>query len=271
MSEKTPPRVLRLRQMAQYIRASGFASIDELAGHFGVSDMTVRRDLATLRSESLTVRARGGAFSLEAIRGFEPPFAAREVEHSAAKQAIGRAAAGLVRAGQTIALDVGTTTLEIARHLNGIQRLTVLTYNVHAMLALAMSQATVYVPGGCLRPRELSFVGPLALEGLKRFHPDIFFLSAAGVDATSGITDYNMEEIAIKNALIVRSRRVVLVADASKFDHTAALAVCPLDAIHQVVTNHIPSTYAALWQQRAVDVVIAEARDNRAEHMALTS
>jgi len=255
-----PPGVLRLRRMAQYIRTSGFASVDELASHFGVSEMTVRRDLAALRTESLTVRARGGAFSPDAAVGIEPPFVAREVENIAAKEAIGRAAARLVCPGQTIALDVGTTTLEVARNLGSVQPLSVLTFNVHAVLALALSQATVYVPGGCLRPRELSFVGPLALDGLARFHPDIFFLSAAGIDRTRGITDYNMEEIAIKNALMARSRRVVLVADASKFDRASGLAVGPLEALHVVVTDQAPpAEYAALWEERGVEIIVASA------------
>lgn len=263
MSIKTlAPRVVRLRQMAQFIRLRGFASIDDLASHFGVSEMTVRRDLAVLRSDSQTVRARGGAFSPDAAAGFEPPFVAREVEHMAAKKAIGRVAAGLVHSGQTIALDVGTTTLEIARALSGFQHLTVLTYNVPAVMALAMTTATVYVPGGCLRPRELSFVGALAMAGLDRFHPDIFFLSAAGVDLTNGITDYSMEEIAVKCALIARSRRVVLVVDSSKFDRTAALSVCTIEAVHQVVTEHAPPPdYAALWAERNVDILIADTAD----------
>jgi len=100
------------------------------------------------------------------------------------------------------------------------------------------------------------------LDGLARFHPDVFFLSAAGVDRTRGITDYNMEEIAVKNALMARSRRVILVADASKFGRASGLTVGPMEALHGVVTDQAPPPeYAALWEERGVEIVVAGADD----------
>lgn len=152
----------RQKIILQIIAEQGAVTVAELCRRFGVSDMTIRRDFTTLEQASLLRRIHGGAVSARG-RSYEPPVLARVHEMPEAKRAIGRLAASLVHEGDSIALDIGTTTLELARHLIGLHDITVLT-NALPIANLLTDQPNIRLMlcGGVVRPGERSLIGPVA-------------------------------------------------------------------------------------------------------------
>jgi DeoR/GlpR family transcriptional regulator of sugar metabolism len=220
------------------VRDRGEVGLAELALRFDVSEMTVRRDLEALEAEGVARRVRGGAISV-AARSYEPTFENRAVSAPEAKAAIAARAAGLVDSGESVALDSGTTVLALARALRGRGlELTVLTPSVLAAVELADEPGLrVLLAGGTVRPRELSMIGPTAEEFFADCNCDVLFLSAAGIDAGRGLTDYNMEEARVKRAAVRCARRVVALMDRRKFDRVYFANVLPLSGVDVLVTD----------------------------------
>lgn len=240
------------------LRQKNFVSVGELSIRFDVSEVTVRRDLQALDEEGLLRRTHGGAVLSSPSTGHDPSFRTRMREQTAAKRAIGRAAAALLTDGDTVGIDVGTTTLEVANALGYRQHLTVFSASLQVALALAEGEADVYLLGGHLRKRELSLVGGLTLDALRKFHLDKAIIGAAGISATSGITESNLEDTEVKRVLIERARRRILVVDHSKFERVALAMVAPLSAIDVLVTDQAPTgALAAALRQAGVEVVVA--------------
>ena len=174
--------------------------IEDLTRHFRVSEMTVRRDLRSLEAKGLLHRVQGGAISARG-RSYSPPYASRESKFKTEKERIGRLAASLVNEGESVALDVGTTTFEVARHLADKKNLTVITPSFRiASLLLEHGGIRIILTGGILRPGELSMVGHLAERALKEFFVDKLFLGAGGIDLKAGVTEYNLEDAAAFDA-----------------------------------------------------------------------
>jgi DeoR/GlpR family transcriptional regulator of sugar metabolism len=227
----------RLQRIVAAVESNGTVAIADLVQRLGVTAMTVRRDLACLERKGLLRRVRGGAVGAQG-RSYEPPLLARTGSHADEKQRIGAAAAALVRDGDSIAIDVGTTALEVARHLVGRHNLTVITPGVHVAGALAEQPGIrVILTGGILRPGEFSLVGPLAERAFKDFFVDKLFLGIGGIDFTAGLTEFNVEDAQVKRAMVAGAKEVVVVADASKFDRVALAAVAGLDVVRQVVSD----------------------------------
>jgi len=236
----------------------GSVQVTDLVSQFDVSEMTIRRDLDVLERKGLLRRVHGGAVT-DWGRSFEPPFLSRSTTHQEEKARIGKKAAELVRSGDSITLDVGTTTLEVARHLTDKQNLTILTpcFQIAALLC-ENSSIRLILTGGILRHSELSMVGHLAERVFDEFYVDKLFLAAAGVDFKSGLTEYNLEDTLVKQAMIRSAKQVILVTDASKFDRVAFTAIAPINVVNTVVTDKSanPSIVAEL-QALNIDVILA--------------
>lgn len=215
------------------VRSGRSAQVVELAERFSVSEMTVRRDLARLALEGKLRRVHGGAVR---DRG-EPPFAAIAVERLAEKRRIGQAAAGLVADGQTIMVDIGTTTLQLARQLHG-RRLTVITSNLAVVEELLPdAEIELVVLGGVVRRNYRSLVGVLAEDALRQLSADIAFLGASGVRDDLSVMDTTMVEVPIKRGMISASRRAVLLVDSAKFRMHGSVRICGADELDAVVTD----------------------------------
>jgi DeoR/GlpR family transcriptional regulator of sugar metabolism len=240
------------------IETRGSVSVTALAEHLDVSEMTIRRDLTDLRNEGLVKRVHGGAVSTRG-RSFEPPLLLRTNEHTSAKQRIGACAAELVADGDSIALDVGTTPLEVARHLFDRRNLTLITPNLHiANLFLNRADVRLILPGGILRPDEASLVGNLTAYAFQNLFVDRLFLGVGGINAEVGLTEYNLEDALVKQAMIRSAKEVIVVAEASKFNHIAFAAVAPLEAVHILVTDQPPpAPLAACLKKAGVIVQVA--------------
>jgi DeoR/GlpR family transcriptional regulator of sugar metabolism len=256
MVAQTPRHKIPAQRRQEMLRAvrSGSTHVTELAVNFGVSEMTVRRDLRELARAGKVERVRGGAVNA----GWEPPFEQTAVERLGAKDRVGAAAAALVEDGQTVMVDIGTTTLQAARHLHG-RDLTVVTTSLAVYEELATDPVVELVlPGGIVRRNYRSLVGVLAEDSLRQLKADVLFLGTSGVDAELAVWDTTMVEVPIKRAMIAAADRVVLLADAEKFSMGGIVRVCEAGAIDHVVTDDAlaPAARAAI-DEAGIEVTIA--------------
>jgi DeoR/GlpR family transcriptional regulator of sugar metabolism len=233
---------------------SGTAHVSALADEFGVSEMTVRRDLEALARDGKLERVHGGAVNVESER----PFSEIAVERLEAKDRIGRAAAALVEDGETVMLDIGTTTLQVARHLRG-RSLTVITTNLAAYEELLPEpKIELVLPGGVVRRNYRSLVGMFAEDTLRRLRADVAFLGTSAIDADLGVWDTTMVEVPIKRAMIAASQRTVLLADAAKFDMDAMVRVCEASELDAIVTDErVPAKRRKALDRAGVEVIVA--------------
>jgi DeoR family transcriptional regulator, fructose operon transcriptional repressor len=230
----------RLTFILKEIDLRGSASVFTLAQQLEVSEMTIRRDLNDLEREGLVRRVYGGAVSARG-RGYEPALIIRAREHAEAKRAIGERAARLVADGDSIALDVGSTTFELARSLLGRHNLTVITPSLEiANLLHTQPDIHLIVSGGIVRPGEASMIGDLAQRAFEGLFLDRLFLGVGAVDSQAGLTEYNWDDALVKKAMIRSSKEVILLSDSSKFEKVAFTGVAPLSALHQLVTDQAP-------------------------------
>lgn len=208
--------------------------------------MTIRRDLRLLEIEGFALRVRGGAISTQS-RSHQTPIMQRSAHQSEAKQRIGEAAAELLTPGETAIIDGGTTTLQMAKAINPGLGLTIITSSLMIAMELdAKPEIRVMVTGGTLRHGEMSLVGSRAQAWFDNVNCDSAFIGAAGLTEEKGITEYNMDDTEIKLAAIKSSRRVVVLADASKMGQVAFVNVAPLHEIDLIVTNASPKNRTIL-------------------------
>jgi DeoR/GlpR family transcriptional regulator of sugar metabolism len=245
-------RIIELIREKRYVRNS------ELSSMFGVSIVTIRQDLESLEELGLVRKTYGGAV-LETDTSLDTAFAARANLYREEKRRIGAAAAKLIGAGETILLDAGTTTIEIAKRLPENAEVTVVTCSLNCALE-AGARAGVHVTlcGGTLNPRTLSVTGHQAERVLAEVNAHRLFLATYGVDLAKGLTDRNFASAQTKRALIGAAREVVLVCDSSKFSEVDPIAVAPLDAVHHVITDKgIPRVFSEFFatKQIPVDVI----------------
>ncbi len=253
------PRQARILEL---LASRGFLTVREVADAMGVSEITARRDLVELEERKALKRTHGGAMSLrngqvEIFDAYEATFEARRRRNSKAKAAIARAAAQLVRPGATIALDVGTSTLELARCLGDVSDIKIVTNNLRAASLLADSPHAVYVPGGRVRGKELSVYGSATAEQIQSYWFDWAFIGVSGM-TESGLFDYSPEDTEIKRIYMDRAKRVAVLCDAQKFGHHSMVQVAPLSAVHTLVTDAAPpSALAAALASAGVQVLSA--------------
>jgi len=226
-----PLAAQRRQRLLALLRHHGALGTRELAERLGVSEATVRRDLALLARQGLLRREHGGALLPEA----EPPYAEKLQRNQRAKEAIAQRAAALVPDGATVVLDSGTTALALARLLAG-RPLRAVALDLPVAQALAQGETEVLSVGGRVRNGFYSLVGPWAEEALGQVRADLFFLGADAFDL-EGITNHTFEEAAIKRKAMEVSRRTVLLADASKWGKRAPAYVAPLTALERVITD----------------------------------
>lgn len=248
----------RRQRIFEDIETSGIASVRDLAKRFEVSHITIMRDLQELEQEGLIRRVHGGAIS---VRGasYEPPFIARESQYSPEKKRIATKAVEMITDGDSIILDVGTTTLEIARALKGKRNLTVLVTNLRAALELASQAAIqVIVIGGKLRASELSLVGHLTEQTLRSFQVDKAFIGVGGITLEHGLTEFNFEEAGTKRTMIERARQCIVVADHTKFGKVMLTTVASLAVVDTIITGkEVDSEIVTRLHQVGVRVVLA--------------
>jgi DeoR family fructose operon transcriptional repressor len=226
----------RHKKILEMVYQRKSVSADELAAEFGVSKITIRRDLDTLALDKLLERTRGGAVSISDL-GFEEIF--EHKDHSAKKEKtlIGKYVAGLVKDNETVFLNAGSTTLEVVRHLKG-RRARVVTNNAACLLLDLDPEIEMILLGGDYRPQSRSLVGPVAIASLQSIYSSVTVLGINGVSIKRGFTTAVQLETSINKAMIENSSgKVVVVADHSKMNCVSSFLTCPLNRVDLLVTD----------------------------------
>lgn len=236
-----PPPELRQERILALVRERGFARVAELSERFGVSTVTVRTDLQALEGRGRVRRIRGGAVPPGVVPS-ERPFEVSAQELATEKTRIGEHAARLVSSGDTVVIDVGTTTTAIARALLErveLQDVIVFTnaLNIALELESASPRISVVVTGGTVRPLQHSLVNPLATVILQGVNASIAFIGCNGVDPRGGVTNLNLPEAEIKRAMLHSARRRVVVADGSKLGEVELAKVCDISEVSLVISD----------------------------------
>ena len=248
----------RQQHIARIVEEDGRARVAELSQMFGVSGVTIRKDLRVLEQQGRLLRTHGGALVASRM-GAERAFDIRERLQRDEKDAIGRAAAGMVVDGESIALDASTTALAMARHLKargGWLHLTVITNGLRIAAELAGHPGiTVAMPAGFVRWEALSIVGPLS-EGLfDTVNLQRAFMGAAGLALEAGLTDATEEEAQIKRLFVTVATEVVGLVDHTKWERAAFATFCPTASLAAVVADAgAPDGLAGTLRGRGIEV-----------------
>ncbi|WBB74560.1 DeoR/GlpR family DNA-binding transcription regulator [Micromonospora sp. WMMD1128] len=254
----------RQRQTAilERVRAAGGVRVTELAAEFGVSDMTIRRDLETLHGQGLLAKVHGGATLAGPGSTDEPGFEAKSVRQSTEKAAIAAHAARLVRPGAAIALSAGTTTAELARRLIDVPGLTVVTNSLPVAEILHTAgrpDHTVVLTGGVRTPSD-ALVGPLAVAAIAALHLDLLFLGVHGISERAGFTTPNLMEADTNRALVAAADALVVLADHTKWGTVGISSIVGLDAADVLVTDdRLPPDARRVLEERVGELVTVPA------------
>lgn len=231
---------VRQVKVLEQINQKGLIRVSELAEAFNVSEMTIRRDLTELETNGLIRRTHGGAVSARG-RSYEPPLAIRSLKCQEIKARLGKYAAGMVAEGNSVALDVGSTIWHLAKNLTDITNITIVTPSILiASLFFDNASVRLILPGGIVRPGEMSMIGEFAIRNLELLYVDQLFLGVGGIEFDAGLTEYNVDDSQIKKQMIKNAKEVVLVADSSKFGRIAFTKISPLTAIHHLIADELP-------------------------------
>ncbi len=227
----------RRQQIVELLRRAGKVTVDDLITRFGVSAPTIRADLSLLEKQGLLRRTHGGALPVESTL-YEPPYSIREMKNLAEKRAIARVAASLVQDEETVLLDAGTTTFEVAVQLKQRRGLKVVTNSLSIALELMeRKDMEVVLLGGTVQPARRALLGELALHALEMLYVDHAFLSFNGVDLQAGYTSVDFEAAAVKRKMMQHARQVIVVADHAKLGQVAFAQVAPIGAAHVLIVD----------------------------------
>lgn len=236
------PVTLRRERMLHVIAEREFVRVVDLSEAFGISDVTVRADLAALERTHGVRRVRGGVMAPVGGMRPEPSFEEALVAFAGEKQHIADHAAGLVSSGMSVLLDVGSTTAAVARALvarTELSQLVVVTNGLTIALELepAIGRFNVMVTGGTLRRLQHSLVNPMATGTLDGLHADLAIIGCNGLDAERGVTNVNLPEAEVKTAMIGAAARTIVVADGSKLGQVHLGRIARLDQVDTVITG----------------------------------
>ena len=236
----------RRSAILQKLKEDSTVNVTHLSEMFGVSEVTIRKDLRILQERKLLLRVHGGAImvtSTSETDSEDTNFRIKQMVNVKEKKAIGRAAAAHIRNGDTIMVDSGTTALEIVKNLDAFTELTIITNSVHAMLeAVKYKRFKVVLLGGTVRETSLSTVGALTESNLKLFYCDKLFLGVDSISVEAGLSTPSIDEASTNQVMISRAREVYAVFDSTKFNKRALAFIAMPDKISTVITdNRLPA------------------------------
>jgi DeoR family transcriptional regulator of aga operon len=247
----------RRNEIVRLINQNGRVSVEELSKQFHVSTVTIRNDLNFLEDRGLVHRAYGGALTRDAV-AFDTAINEKQKQHAEEKKRIGRAAAEMVHDGDSIILDSGTTTMEIAKNLRGKKDVTVITNAINIATELAgNSGISLIMTGGILRETSFSLVGPYAESVLNEFYFDKCFLGVDGFDVRFGLTTPNLLEARLNRLMVERARESIAVMDSSKFSHQSLSLIVKPEKIQKIITDtNIPQDIITLLKEMNIEVFL---------------
>ena len=254
----------RQAEIIALAREAGRVTVDELSSRFTVTPQTIRRDLNELCDDGVLTRVHGGALIASSVANLA--YEARRLVAQEQKRRIGERAASLVPDNSSLFINLGTTTEEVAGALANRSGLLVVTNNINvATLLYRNRQIEVVVAGGHIRPTDGGVVGHMAVEMIRHYSVDLAVIGTSAIDAEGTLLDYDAREVQVSRAIIENARRVILVADGSKFTRRAPVRIARLDEIDILVTDRLHAREAELCRQHDVDVVEVGGEDDEAE------
>lgn len=227
----------RHKKIADFVNEHGTATVEELSTITHVSKATTRRDLDWLAKEKILFRTHGGAVAYSRSSGEEIPIQMRNQMNIEGKDLIAETAAELIPEGSTIYIGAGTTGRALAAKLGNFHHLTVLTNDLDVAREVAATDNILIVAGGQLKRNSWTLYGYFAERMLQELRVDLAFMIVDGVNMQKGFMDYNIDEANLKRTVIYNARQCVMLCDDAKFSISAFVNICPLTAVHTVVTN----------------------------------
>jgi DeoR/GlpR family transcriptional regulator of sugar metabolism len=248
----------RRRKILEWLQEEGSARVRDLSGAFEVSEATIRQDLERLEADGYISREHGGAYLKTVPRQVET-LSLQHLENMDKKRRIGVRAASLVGDGETVILDAGSTTTEVAHGLQQRQDLTVITNALNIALILgAVPGFAVHMPGGQFKAPTLSLSGDKSVEYFRDILAGKLFLATAGVSLDAGLTYPSFADLQLKQAMIKAAQHVYLVADSTKINRTSFTRLGTLDVIHSFITDDgIRDEDAREFERRGIELIIA--------------
>lgn len=247
--------ILKELKRTQMVKVSG------LSERLGVSDVSIRRDLERLEHLGLLKRVHGGAVVRPHL-GFGQSYSARMRHHVEEKQRIGRAAAEMIREGDHIIFDSGTTPVQVARNISGdllgSGNLTAITAYIPVVRELgAWKGVDLILLGGIYLPDYELVVGPQTIDNLRGLHADKMFLGSDGLTFSRGLTTANMLEAEVSRAMVEAASEIIVVADSSKIGVVGLTTIIPMTKIHKLITDtEAPSEFVAALREQGVEVIL---------------
>lgn len=250
----------RRHEIVQLALAEGRVDVGDLARRFAVSDVTIRADLNLLGERGILHRTRGGAMASNRILR-ELSVAQKEGEHADIKHALAQRCCDFIAEGDSLILDSGSTTAEIARCLHRFRRLMVMTNGLNVAQNLSTHEGVeVMMTGGTLRKKSQSFFGPHAEESLSRFNFDKLVLGVDGYDFAVGITTHFEYEAILNRRMCAAAKSIIVVTDSSKFNRAGLHKIRDFGEIDVLVTDSgIPDKFASAFEACGVELAIIEA------------
>lgn len=251
----------RREQIGRMLRERGSVQVPELAKLFDVSTVTIRKDLRFLENQGTATRSYGGAILKEhSISETEVAIEQKQTLHAQEKSSIGAAATALIEPGDSIILDSGSTTMQMATHLGGKKDITVITNGLNVVNELSRhEQLDVMFVGGTLRRKNMSFFGRHAESALKDLHVDKLFLGVDGFHMDRGITTHFEAEAVLNRLMCEVASEIIVVTDSSKFGQVCLHKILALEGISRMVTDqNIPTDYADGLERLGIEVIIAD-------------
>jgi DeoR family transcriptional regulator of aga operon len=247
----------RHTKILELVDQRGKVEVGELSRLFQISEVTIRNDLKDLHKRGLVRRAHGGAVRVETV-SVDASLQVKAALRADEKQRIGAAAAALITDGDSVILDSGTTTQQIARHIKDRQDLTVITNGINvAMELLGAKGVRLVLLGGMVRQNSYSAVGHFAEEMLGQLSADKLFLAVDAFDLDFGLSTPNPEESKVNQAMVQIAAETILVADSSKFGKRSLSRIVPLSAIDRIITDDkLTDEIQAELRARGVELVL---------------
>lgn len=238
------------------IQSEGSVRVDELSEEFDVSTVTIRNDLDFFEEKGLIHRTYGGALLRNNVYN-DPSLEEKQKINVDEKRRIGEYAASLIKDGESIILDSGTTTREIALRLKDKKGLTLMTNAINIAVELAgVSDLNLMLTGGVLRDKSYSLVGPEAERTMQNYYFDKLLLGVDGMDFEHGLTTPNPLEAQLNRLMVDRANKVILVTDSSKFGRHSFSYICDLDPVEMVITDtNIEPDFEERLAKRDIEVV----------------
>ncbi len=248
----------RRRKIFEWLQEEGSARVRDLSEAFAVSEATIRQDLDRLSTDGLVARDHGGAY-LKSVPHQVQTMSLQHLGNMDKKRKIGHAAAALVADHETIILDAGSTTTEVARHLTHRKDLTIITPGLNIALMLGSIQSfAVHMPGGQFKAPTLSLSGEKSAEYFNKIFVGKLFLATAGVSVGAGLTYPSFADLPIKRAMIKAAKEVFLVADSTKVDSNSFTLLGGLDLVNTFVTDDgLSDPQAKAFEKAGIRIIIA--------------